>query len=91
MIINWHRVTIEKQYTRDLKVPCVEGDSEFNYGWSSVPQAPDPPDGWEIFDQSKQYKTGWLRRSVNVGGQVHVLVHDCLKYLGRLRWRGWRR
>jgi hypothetical protein len=52
---------VEKVYTRDAKVPIVEGDDDFEYGWQCIPVQPTADDGWFIFDTSKDYKTGWCR------------------------------
>jgi hypothetical protein len=30
-------------------------------GWQSIPIRPTIDDGWNIFDSSKDYKTGWRR------------------------------
>jgi hypothetical protein len=52
----------EVVYTRDLKVPIVEGDTEFKYGWKCIPQQPATASSfWEAVDTSKDYKTGWRR------------------------------
>jgi len=52
---------IEEVYTRDVRVPIVSDDDAFCYGWKNVPQKPTSDDGWEIFDTSKDHKTGWTR------------------------------
>ena len=52
---------IEQVYTRDEKIPLVAGDYGFDYGWRCVPLPPALDEGWEIFDESKDHKTGWLR------------------------------
>jgi hypothetical protein len=57
------RYVVEVRYTRDVRVPIVENDDEFDYGWHSIPVRPatddDDWDAWEIFDNSKDYKTEW--------------------------------
>jgi hypothetical protein len=59
---NRGRFVIETAYTRDVKVPLVDGDDDLDRGWRCIPVAPAPFDEtWEIFDNSKDYKTGWLR------------------------------
>jgi hypothetical protein len=55
---------IERIYTRDAMVPLVEGDNEFHFGWQCIPQLPNSDPGWEIFDSSKDCKTGWQRITV---------------------------
>jgi hypothetical protein len=58
------RLIEEIRYTRDEKVPVVEGDEDLDYGWHSIPVRPAVDDdwqSWEIFDESKDYKTGWRR------------------------------
>lgn len=63
---------VARIYTRDFKCPIVAGDTEFEYGWKCIPQAPTADPDWEIFDESKDYKTGWQRlvRTIVVGGDV---------------------
>jgi hypothetical protein len=58
------KVTVERQYTRDVKVPLVAGDDELDHGWQCIPQPPTLDDEWEIFDNSKDRKTGWQRKRV---------------------------
>jgi len=60
-----NRPTFERIYTRDKMVPLPEypDDVDLNCGWQCIP-VPPPNDGqgtWEIFDTSKDYKTGWAR------------------------------
>jgi hypothetical protein len=52
---------IEHVYTRDAKVPLIADDFEFDCGWQCIPLPPTLDEGWEIFDHSKDYKTGWCR------------------------------
>jgi hypothetical protein len=54
-----------------------------NYGWRCVPQEPTPEPGWEIFDSSPDYKTGWQRRVFTVAGQIWVLLSECAIYIGQ--------
>jgi hypothetical protein len=54
-------LVIEHVYTRDAVVPLVEGNHDFIYGWQCIPQRPSPDGRWEIFDLSKDDKTGWRR------------------------------
>jgi hypothetical protein len=63
------RLVIEHQYTRDEKVPLSQDDPEMDCGWRCIPVPPTIDDGWVIFDQSKDYRTGWRRiRLVMLGG-----------------------
>jgi len=59
------RLIAEIRYTRDIQVPIVENDDDLEWGWQSIPVRPatddDDFDAWEIFDNSKDYKTGWRR------------------------------
>jgi hypothetical protein len=62
-------LVIERRYTRDACVPISDDDPEMLCGWQSIPVPPTFDDGWVIFDQSKDYKTGWRRiRLVMLGG-----------------------
>ena len=61
------RLVIEHVYTRDEKVPLYEGDHEFDLGWRCIPVPPDP-DGWVIFDSSRDKATGWRRIRLDDGG-----------------------
>jgi hypothetical protein len=82
--MNWLRVTIEQQYTRDHRAPLFEGSSEEHDGWRCIPVPPGPPEeGWEILDSSSDRKTLWFRRVFTAAGRVYVLVFDRLVYLGR--------
>jgi hypothetical protein len=61
---NGPRFIEEVRYTRDEKVPIVEGDDDLDYGWNSVPVRPAMDDdwqSWEIFDDTGDRKTGWRR------------------------------
>jgi hypothetical protein len=82
-MMKWLRIMIERRYTRDYQAPLVEGDTELNYGWRCVPQEPTPEPGWEIFDSSPDYKTGWQRRVFTVAGQICVLLSECAIYIGQ--------
>jgi hypothetical protein len=58
------RLIEEIRYTRDERVPIVEGDEDFDFGCHTIPVRPAVDDdwpSWEIFDESKDYKTGWRR------------------------------
>jgi hypothetical protein len=59
------RLIAEIRYTRDIQVPIVENDDDLEWGWQSIPVRPATDDddfaSWEIFDNSKDYKTGWRR------------------------------
>jgi hypothetical protein len=52
---------IERRYTRDAMIPRVAYDHEFVYGFRCIPLPPTNDGDWEIFDTSKDYKTGWQR------------------------------
>jgi hypothetical protein len=56
------RYIMEIRYTRDARVPIVAGDDDWDHGWRQIPLRPTADDSWEIFDESKDYKTGWRRR-----------------------------
>jgi hypothetical protein len=47
--------------TRDARVPISADDPEMDCGWKAIPLPPTIDDGWEIFDSSKDRKTGWRR------------------------------
>jgi hypothetical protein len=51
----------EIRYTRDARVPLSADDPEFYQGWQCIPIPPTLDDGWEIFDTSKDRKTGWRK------------------------------
>jgi hypothetical protein len=53
----------ERRYTRDLQVPLAEDDLEMENGWRCVPIPPALDEEWEVFDESKDYKTGWQREA----------------------------
>jgi hypothetical protein len=55
------KFVIEKLYTRDYRVPLSDDDREMDQGWRAIPIPPEFDARWEIFDTSKDYKTGWLR------------------------------
>jgi hypothetical protein len=52
---------VERKYTRDFRCPRVAGDDDWVYGFKCIPQPPSLDPAWEIFDSSKDYKTGWQR------------------------------
>jgi hypothetical protein len=52
---------VEHRYTRDARVPLSDDDPDFDCGWRCIPVPPSLDDGWEIFDTSKDHKTGWRR------------------------------
>jgi hypothetical protein len=67
-ITNSERPAFEQHtVTRDVAIPIVEGDADFNYGWHCIPQRPSPrPDddlwsSWEIVDAGSDHKTTWRR------------------------------
>jgi hypothetical protein len=47
-------------YPRDEQVPLVDGDREMECGWRCSPVPPTNDGGWVIFDDTKDYKTGWI-------------------------------
>lgn len=49
-------------YTRDECVPLDPDDPEMEHSWRCVPVPPTDDGGWIIVDNSKDYKTGWMRR-----------------------------
>jgi hypothetical protein len=52
------------RWTRDERVPIVEGDEDFDFGCDTIPVRPavdDDWESWEVFDETKDYKTGWRR------------------------------
>jgi hypothetical protein len=51
---------IERVWTRDIRIPVVEGDDELLCGWTCIPTPP-PGDGWVICDLSRERKTRWER------------------------------
>jgi hypothetical protein len=70
----WIAKTITEQvYTRDAKIPLRAGDDDFNFGWECIPVPPTVDDGWKIFDDRPDYKTGWQRKIV------------CLFWIGALQ------
>jgi hypothetical protein len=36
------RLVVEHRYTRDVRVPIVEDDGDFDYGWQCIPVRPAP-------------------------------------------------
>jgi hypothetical protein len=61
------RYVAEVRYTCDIKIPFVENDYDLRWGWRCHPVRPPTDDGedplevWEIFDESKDDRTGWRR------------------------------
>jgi len=56
---------IERRLTCDAVIDIWVGSRERDGAWRCVPVPPaDPygPEGWEIFDSSRDYKTEWFRR-----------------------------
>jgi hypothetical protein len=56
---------IIRRLTRDAVIDIWEGSRQECGAWRCVPIPPaDPcgPEGWEIFDSSRDYKTEWFRR-----------------------------
>ena len=51
----------ERVYTRDARIPRVAYDDEWVYGFRCIPLPPSLDPAWEIFDSSRDYKTGWQR------------------------------
>jgi hypothetical protein len=49
-------------YTRDARVPLSDDDREMENGWRCIPVPPTDDEEWIIVDNSKDYKTGWMRR-----------------------------
>jgi hypothetical protein len=49
-------------YTRDARVPFSDDDREMEHSWRCIPVPPTADDEWIIVDDSKDYKTGWIRR-----------------------------
>ena len=50
------------RWTRDERVPIVEGDEDFDGRTIPVrPAVDDNLESWEVFDETKDYKTGWRR------------------------------
>jgi hypothetical protein len=54
-------IRFEYRYTRDVRVPLVDGDDDFDAGWQCIPVRPTDDGGWWVFDSSKDTKTGWMR------------------------------
>jgi hypothetical protein len=56
------RIIVERRYVRDARVPISAEDPEMeNIGWRCIPVPPTEDPSWEIFDRSKDKKTGWRR------------------------------
>jgi len=66
-------IEIERTYTRDEQVPLVAGDSKLDFGWRYTPVPPSPDEGWKIFDNTHDKKTGWQRivRLESTNGKLH--------------------
>ena len=52
---------LEREKTRDQRVPLSVDDPEMNTGWRCIPVPPSADPGWFIFDNSHDYKTTWGR------------------------------
>jgi hypothetical protein len=52
---------VERRYTRDFAAPVSADDYEMETGWRCIPVPPTEDPSWEIFDKSKDRKTGWRR------------------------------
>jgi hypothetical protein len=55
------QLIIEHRYVRDFPVPISAADYEMETGWRCIPVPPTEDSSWEIFDRSKDRKTGWRR------------------------------
>jgi hypothetical protein len=58
------RLIEENRWTRDERVPIVEGDENFDFGCHTIPVRPavdDDWESWEVFDETKDYNTAWRR------------------------------
>ena len=55
------KIILERVYTRDAKVPLVADDWDLDHGWRCIPLPPTLDEGWEIFDNSHDRRTGWQR------------------------------
>jgi hypothetical protein len=53
---------LELRRVRDMKVPLVDGDHEFRFGFRGHPLEPDGSGDWFISDDSGQRHTTWARR-----------------------------
>jgi hypothetical protein len=52
----------EVRITRDVRIPIVEDDDDFEHGWQGVPVRPDGDDDWQLAaEQPKDYKSIWVR------------------------------
>jgi hypothetical protein len=54
-------------YTRDEVVPLSDDDPQMECGWRCIPVPPTNDGGWVIFDDTRDYKTGWIRRTLQWG------------------------
>jgi hypothetical protein len=53
----------EYRFTRDVRVPLVDGDEDMSMGWQNIPIRPTLEQGWEIVaDYDSDKKTLWRRR-----------------------------
>jgi hypothetical protein len=55
------RIVVETRYVRDARVPIAADDPDMDEGWRCIPIPPTCDPSWEIFDKSKDRKTGWRR------------------------------
>jgi hypothetical protein len=56
-----HRL-LERQITRDARVPISDDDREMEHSWRCIPVPPTDDDNWFILDSSSDRKTVWGRR-----------------------------
>jgi hypothetical protein len=60
-LIQWREVDVEKTYTRDwIHKYYLRGEAVGNEH-TPIPPDADEKGEWEVFDTSKDYKTGWRR------------------------------
>jgi hypothetical protein len=53
---------LEMRRVRDIQIPLVDGDHDFDFGYRCHPLEPDGSGDWFIFDDSRQFHTMWARR-----------------------------
>jgi hypothetical protein len=61
------RLVIEHRYTRDFPVALSADDPDMDCGWRCIPMPPSEDDSWQIFDTSKDRRTGWRRIRIEWG------------------------
>jgi hypothetical protein len=59
------QITVETRYTRDWPTPISAEEYEMDCGWRSIPVPPTEDPAWEIFDTSRDRRTGWRRRRIS--------------------------